>query len=168
MKIYHYNPETRELLGWTDAKSDPLETLAQGKAVYLVPANAVITEPPALEEGKAIVFINGEWALVADHRGKKIYNTSDAAETVHEALGAIPDGFTSLVPCDYPKWDGSGWVEDQDKKTEAENAVVKARLNDFDLKSIRSIREWIVKQPDAPAYLKDYETQAVAERAKLT
>jgi hypothetical protein len=167
MKIYHYNPETRELLGCSEAAMDPLETRAQGKTVYLVPASAVMLEPPEAEEGKARAFINGEWVLIDDNRGKKIYNTSDAAETVHEALGAIPEGFTSMVPCDYPRWDGEKWVEDQDKKKEAENAVVKARLEDVDLKSIRSIREWIVTQPDAPAYLKDYESQAVAERAKL-
>lgn len=167
MKIYHYNPKTGEFTGHSEAAKDPLETRAQGKEVYLVPASATFLEPPEAEEGKARVFINGKWILVDDNRGK-IYNTSDAEETVHEALGELPDGFTRLAPCDYPLWDGEKWVEDQEKRIEAENAVIKARLHDFDLKSIRSIREWLVKQPDAPVYLKDYETQAVSERAKLT
>jgi hypothetical protein len=40
-------------------------------------------------------------------------------------------------------------------------------LAEIDLKSIRSIREWIAKQTDAPQYLKDYEAQAIEARAKL-
>jgi len=43
----------------------------------------------------------------------------------------------------------------------------KEKLIDLDLKSIRSIREWIVTQPNAPIYLKDYEAQAKSERERL-
>lgn len=46
--------------------------------------------------------------------------------------------------------------------------AAKARLAEIDLKSIRSIREWVAKQPDAPEFIKTYEAEAVAERAKLT
>jgi hypothetical protein len=45
-----------------------------------------------------------------------------------------------------------------EQKAEKEAAKVRASLLRIDLESIRSIREWIVKQPGAPAYLKDYET----------
>jgi len=48
------------------------------------------------------------------------------------------------------------------------NREVKARLAEIDRKSIRSMREWISKQPDAPQFIKDYEVAAIAERAKLT
>ena len=41
-------------------------------------------------------------------------------------------------------------------------------LKEIDLKSIRSIREYVVAKPDAPQYLKDYETAAITERTKLT
>jgi hypothetical protein len=47
------------------------------------------------------------------------------------------------------------------------NEEAKVRLAEIDLKSIRSIREWIAKQTDAPQYLKDYEAQAIEARAKL-
>ena len=43
----------------------------------------------------------------------------------------------------------------------------KAKLAEIDLKSIRSIREYIAAKPDAPAYLKAYEAQAIAERAVI-
>jgi len=58
------------------------------------------------------------------------------------------------------------WVEDVEKISAKENEAIKAKLADIDQKSIRSIREWIAKQADAPL-VKDYEAQAQAERAKL-
>ena len=45
-------------------------------------------------------------------------------------------------------------------------ADAKALLNEIDLKSIRSIREWIALQPDAPLFVKEYENQAISARAK--
>jgi hypothetical protein len=86
-----------------------------------------------------------------------------------------PDG----VP--YPKWDDA---HSGDKPTikdceavlddvraeitkEKDAEIAKAALAEIDLKSIRSIREWIAKQADAPQFIKDYEAQAQTERAKL-
>lgn len=46
-------------------------------------------------------------------------------------------------------------------------AEIKAKLIEIDIKSIRSLREWIVKQPDAPAFIKTHAEEAVAEREKL-
>uniref|UniRef100_A0A6M3XVG4 Uncharacterized protein n=1 Tax=viral metagenome TaxID=1070528 RepID=A0A6M3XVG4_9ZZZZ len=45
---------------------------------------------------------------------------------------------------------------------------VKAKLAEIDLKSIRAIREYLAAKPDAPAYLKTYEAQAIAERTIIT
>ncbi len=47
------------------------------------------------------------------------------------------------------------------------NASINDTLKDIDVSSIRSIREWVVKQPDAPQFLKDYEIKAAEERMKL-
>lgn len=46
-------------------------------------------------------------------------------------------------------------------------AAALAALADIDLKSIRSIREYIAAKPDAPQRLKDYESSAAVERSKL-
>jgi hypothetical protein len=60
------------------------------------------------------------------------------------------------------------WPQVQaEMEAEKINAEVKAKLIEIDLKSIRSLREWVAKQPDAPQYLKDYEAQASEARAKL-
>lgn len=55
-----------------------------------------------------------------------------------------------------------------DKAKEEEDAAVKARLHEIDMKSIRSLREWVAKQPDAPEFIKSYEAEAIAERSKLS
>jgi len=47
------------------------------------------------------------------------------------------------------------------------NEKVKAALAEIDLKTVRSMREWIAKQPDVPQFAKDYEAQAEVERGKL-
>lgn len=56
MKIYHYNPDTLELLGATVADQDPL---IPGN--WLVPAHATSEEPPKPVEGKTIHFNDGAW-----------------------------------------------------------------------------------------------------------
>ena len=53
------------------------------------------------------------------------------------------------------------------KQIEAENAKIKGELYELDIKSIRSIREWIATQSDAPEFLKQYEAQAIEKRGEL-
>jgi hypothetical protein len=45
--------------------------------------------------------------------------------------------------------------------------LIKQRLEKIDKQSIRSLREWVSKQPDAPAILIAHEAEATAEREKL-
>lgn len=47
------------------------------------------------------------------------------------------------------------------------NIEIKANLEVIDIKSIRSIRELLLNDPNCPEYLKNYEAEAAAERAKL-
>jgi len=95
----------------------------------------------------------------------------------------------------YPDWQGAVWDNKYDgikpneteprpiptlqeleavwpqvqAETEAQrnNEAVKATLVEIDFKSIRSLREWVAKQADAPQFVKDYEVEAQTERAKL-
>jgi len=59
------------------------------------------------------------------------------------------------------------WIEDADKIAAKQAEEAKAKLAEIDLNSIRSIREWIAKQPDCPSFLTVYENEAITERAKL-
>ena len=53
------------------------------------------------------------------------------------------------------------------KETAEANAKVLEALEKLDKDSIRAMREWIAAQPTAPQILKDKESLAAAERAKL-
>ena len=57
--------------------------------------------------------------------------------------------------------------EYDEKQAERANAQIKAELQDIDIKSIRSIREWIAKQPDAPEFIKQYESEAENKRKNI-
>lgn len=192
MEIHHYHPETGEFCGTDQASIDPLESEKRGKEIYLLPANATTSPPPTEKEGYARCFLRGEWTQVEDHRGRDLYLKSDGshAGTVSILFDVFPDEYTLLTPCEFPKWNGEGWVTDEIAKTSAENQKVKASLSEIDSKSIRSLRE-LASQMDAnladleaattiagvkavlkkmfavSQYTKELEIQAQAERAKI-
>ena len=62
---------------------------------------------------------------------------------------------------------GENWIPDTDAIAVIDAETAKVKLGELDLASIRGIREWVAKHVDAPAELKDFETQAMAEREKL-
>lgn len=56
MKIHHYNAQNGEYLGEGQADESPLEP-----GVFLVPAHATKTAPPAAVAGKVRAFEGGAW-----------------------------------------------------------------------------------------------------------
>ena len=54
-----------------------------------------------------------------------------------------------------------------DEKAAAAAEEVKAKLREIDFASIRSLREYVASQPDAPKIIKGRESEAIAERSKL-
>jgi hypothetical protein len=55
-----------------------------------------------------------------------------------------------------------------DKKViDENNSEITQELAELDRASIRDIREWIAKQPDAPQMLKDREAEAVTKRGNF-
>ena len=100
MNVYKYN-DNGEYTGMEEALLDPLETELKGENVYLLPANATFTEPPAEKEGFARVWYGENWQEAEDHRGTKYWLPGDAYGTpAHEmkALGALPEGATLTPP----------------------------------------------------------------------
>jgi hypothetical protein len=37
---------------------------------------AIVTAPPVIEAGQAAVYRDGNWQIVADHRGETVYSVS--------------------------------------------------------------------------------------------
>lgn len=114
MRIYNYDPITHEFLSEGAADESPLEP-----GVYLMPANATATPPPALKPGEAAIFDGDKWRAVADYRGRSVC-ALDAdgyyAGPAELALGESPDArriLTERPPADLPrpKWSDSAWVD---------------------------------------------------------
>ena len=59
MKIHHYHPETGAYMGEGQADESPLEP-----GVFLIPAHATDTAPPAVKAGKTRTYSGGAWGQV--------------------------------------------------------------------------------------------------------
>lgn len=100
MNVYKYN-DNGEYIGTEKALLDPLETEQQEKEIYLLPANATFTAPPAEKEGFARVWTGESWQEVEDHRGTKYWLPGEGYGTpAHEMkeLGPLPEGATTTAP----------------------------------------------------------------------
>lgn len=64
MKVYHYNPITKEFSGITEAKIDPLESKIQERFIYLLPAYATFDEAPACDTDRVAIYNGSEWEIV--------------------------------------------------------------------------------------------------------
>jgi len=82
MQIYHFNHETGEYVGSSEARLDPVA------GTPVMPAFATSAAPPEPVVGKAIVIDHdsGQWVLKDDLRGQEHWN-----ETTREYLGPVQD-----------------------------------------------------------------------------
>ena len=115
MNIYHFHMDTREYLGCSAAKIDPLETAKQGTDVYLIPANATTDQPPESGTNQRASRNGDAWELVDDYRGQEYWDKDTGAKITITALGiTIPNDCPAQAPpagMFNPAWDGSAWVE---------------------------------------------------------
>lgn len=61
MKAYQYDSETKKYIGEIERQIDPLESQAQGKDIYLMPADSTDIVPPEPKDGYDIVFNGTDW-----------------------------------------------------------------------------------------------------------
>lgn len=61
MKAYQYDSETKKYIGEIDRQIDPLESQAQGKEIWLMPADSTDIVPPEAKEGYDIMFNGTGW-----------------------------------------------------------------------------------------------------------
>lgn len=61
MKAYRYDSETKKYIGEIDRQIDPLESEAQGKEIWLMPADSTDIIPPEAKDGYDIVFNGADW-----------------------------------------------------------------------------------------------------------
>jgi len=168
-QVFQIDPATREYVGTAIAHDNPMAKL--DGIPFNIPGSCVEEEPPAPRDGFAIVREGNVWTYVADNRGKVAYSTADKSQKFVTDIGDIPDGYTLITPGQFSVWSKNKWIEDTDAAAAAakedNNAQVKAALQNVDVQSIRSLREWIASQPNAPQFTKDQEKAAQELREKL-
>lgn len=143
--VYFYDRETGELCGAQPARESPLEP-----GVFLVPAFATLTPPPALKKGFARCFRDGAWVYVEDHRSQQLYRTTNGEPCKIDCPGPIPDGMTETPkPGEFYVWQDGQWVEDPVAKAADEKARAEASL--FSPDTLKALLSVIARKfPDAP------------------
>lgn len=87
MRIYHYDSETGEYLGSSDARPDPLET---GR--FLIPACATDVEPPKNGANETAVFAGDAWSVMPDFRGTDYWLSHNEKHTIESIGETVPEG----------------------------------------------------------------------------
>ncbi|QSY98663.1 DUF4376 domain-containing protein (plasmid) [Rhizobium bangladeshense] len=65
MRVYNYDPITKEYVGYSEADHDPIENPDRDEeGVFLIPANATPIKPPDAKANNIRVFVNGAWGYV--------------------------------------------------------------------------------------------------------
>lgn len=82
MQTYKFDADTKEYLFAEEAFRDPLESKAQGRDVWLLPADSTFTAPLAAKKGYAVVWNGKAWEHVEDHR-----QTRDKGGVIVEGSG---------------------------------------------------------------------------------
>lgn len=150
MNVYKYNGDTKEYIRTEQAQLDPLESKKQSKNIYLLPANATFTAPPAEKEGFARVWNGEAWQEVEDNRGTEYWLPGEGYGTpAHEMkeLGPLPEGATTTAPektLDELKADKLEALKAERDTKEVEPIEYNGHLYDYDDKARDRINAAII------------------------
>ena len=152
---------------------------AGGTACYN-PRTETIDEPFEPDEGKRLIVDNGKFIQIAislehikDSETGKI-RAKNQNERYRDGLDVIPKGM-KIETVDGKPEPIAKTLEEQLKTNEitqseyngVKNIPIMTTLETLDIKSVRSLREWLTKQEGCPEFLKNYEKEATAKRAEL-
>ena len=101
MQAYMYSTTTHEFLEPVPCFPDPVRSRMEGREVYLLPANATFTEPPAKRTGYSAVWNGSEWIETEDHRGVQYWTSGmpyNSSPIEMKELGPLPKGASLTRP----------------------------------------------------------------------
>lgn len=134
--VYNLRADTSEFIGAGDAWIPPHTGL---------PANCTDIEPPTIERGSVAVFDRemGAWNVVEDHRDQTVYNIFTAEAIYISELGPLPGNVTSIAPTgDYPKWNGSEWVQDIDALKKGMQEMAESKRQELLAAANETVADW--------------------------
>jgi predicted RecA/RadA family phage recombinase len=154
-----------------------------GGTVCYNPVRETLDEPPAVAEGKRLIVENGKWLQIAigiENTAETtdngiFYRPKTSLERMRDGIDEIPKGQKLETGTDGELTLIAKTLEEQLKTNEItqgqyneiKNQPVIQALQEIDIKKVRSISEWILKQADCPEFLKQYEEQATKKRSEL-
>ncbi len=101
MQAYMYSITTHEFLESVPCFPDPVRSRMEGREVYLLPANATFTAPPAKRTGYTAIWNGSGWAEIEDYRGVQYWPkgaTYNSASIEMKELRPLPDGASLTRP----------------------------------------------------------------------
>lgn len=119
MQAYMYSITTHEFLEPVPCFPDPVRSRIEGREVYLLPANATFTVPPAKRTGYIAVWNGSEWIETEDHRGVQFWQKGapyNSSPMEMKELGPLPDG-ASLT---RPEQTAEEKAEEENRRKQAE------------------------------------------------
>ncbi len=170
MQAYLYSITTHELLESVPCYPDPVRSRMEGREVYLLPANATFTEPPAKRPGYTALWNGSGWTEVEDHRGVQYwpkgapYNSSPMEM---KELGPLPEGASLTRP--EQTADEKSAEEERRKQAEAEAVRVpdlEAAVAELGVTSASDKEESDAAAIDLAAYAAELEARIAKLEAK--
>ena len=113
--LYHYHPETGELIGQSAADRSPLEP-----DIWLIPAHATDLPPPKPKARQAAVFRDGRWQLAPDWRSAVLWSMDEGTAVSITEIGLTPADVHATEkppPSAAHRWLNGQWQEDADLKS---------------------------------------------------
>lgn len=101
MQAYMYSITTHEFLEPVPCFPDPVRSRMEGREVYLLPANATFTKPPAKRAGYIAIWNGSGWIETEDYRGFQYWPkgaTYNSASIEMKELGPLPAGASLTRP----------------------------------------------------------------------
>lgn len=77
MIAYQYDSETKKYIGEIERQLDPLESLAQRKDIYLMPADSTDIHPLEPKEGYDIIFNGTDWEYKEIEKESEPYTSTE-------------------------------------------------------------------------------------------
>jgi len=128
---------------------------------------------PVIETPKPVItnlqVVSDDGIQVVDGEAKRVWTVSNKFETQEEEIVYLEQLEADRLAAEEARQIAEAKAAEQAEKDalkkQSDQAI--AALHEIDLKSIRSLREYIAAQSDVPKWLKGYETEAIAEREKI-
>lgn len=170
MQAYMYSTTTHEFLEPVPCFPDPIRSQLEGRKVYLLPANATFTAPPAKRTGYTPIWDGSGWVETEDYRGAQYWPKGapyNSFPMEMKELGPLPDGASLTRP--EQTADEIAAEKEQREQAEAEAARVpdlEAAVAELGMTSSSDKEESDAAALDLAAYAAELEQRIALLEAK--